>query len=250
MMIVDAHVHMGIPSRPAFGNAAAYTSEQLLRNMDRAGVDMSLVMGIPHVYDNEYIIQESRRHSDRLIPWAYIDPWHHPNPAESIKRIAKEGFLGVKLRAVSLRYHLSDHYLLDPLLEACRENGLRVSMHTGDDPSCTPLQVQDMAQAYPEITFLLIHGGFRMLSEDAILVARRCPNVYLDETAGNSWQLYRALEELGPRKIIYGSDSPFMDTRVELVRFRTAIEDPKQLELALGGNALRAFGLVEEGDKQ
>lgn len=248
-MIVDAHVHMGIPSRPAFGNALAYTSDDLLRNMDRAGIDMSLVMGIPHVYDNEYVIREAKRYPDRLIPWAYLDPWHHPNPEKSIKRIADEGFLGVKFRAVSLRYHLSDHYLLDPILLSCRENGLRVSMHTGDDPSCTPLQVAEMAAAFPEITFILIHGGFRMLTEDAILVAKRFSNVYIDETAGNSWQLYRALEELGPEKILYGSDSPFMDTRVELVRFRTAIQDPEVLELALGGNALRIFGLTSEGKK-
>jgi len=243
MKIIDAHVHMGIPSRPVFGNAMPYTSEDLLRNMDRASIDMSLVMGIPHVYENEYIIEQSRRYPDRLIPWAYIDPSHHPKPAESIKRIAEERFLCIKFRAVSLRYHLSDHLLLDPLIVACRENGLMVSMHTGDDPSCTPLQVKEMAQAFPSVTFILIHGGFRMLIEEAISVAQQCANVYIDQTAGSSWQLTRALEELGPTRIVYGSDSPFMDTRVELKRFRERIEDPQHLALALGGNAMRLYGI-------
>jgi hypothetical protein len=32
-----------------------------------------------------------------------------------------------------------------------------------------------------------------------------------------------------------------MDTRVELVRFRTAISDPEALELAIGGNILRVL---------
>ena len=32
-MIIDAHVHMGIPSRPAFGNASPYTVEDLLREL-------------------------------------------------------------------------------------------------------------------------------------------------------------------------------------------------------------------------
>ena len=242
-MIIDAHVHMGVPSRPAFGNAMAYTAEDLLRNMDRAGIDMSLVMAIPHVYDNDYIIDAWRRHEDRLIPWAYIDPWHHPRPEQSIRQLAEEGFRGIKLRAVSLRYHLSDHVLLDPILEACRVNNLLVSMHTGDEPSCTPLQVKEMATAFPDLTFILIHGGFRMLIEEAIAVAKACPNVYIDQTAGSSWQLKRAVEELSPRKLIYGSDSPFMDTRVELKRFREVITEPADLSLALGGNAARLYGI-------
>lgn len=244
-MIIDAHVHMGIPRRPAFGNASPYTVEDLLRNMDRAGIDMSLIMGIPHVYDNDYVIESAMRFPDRMIPWAYIDPWHHPRPEVSIRQLAEEGFRGIKLRAVSLRFHLSDHVLLDPLLQACRDNGLLVSMHTGDDPSCTPLQVKEMATTFTDLTFILIHGGFRMLTEDAIAVAKQCPNVFIDETAGSSWQLRRAVEELAPTKILYGSDSPFMDTRVELKRFRETITDPTALALALGGNAARIYRVQE-----
>ena len=242
-MIIDAHVHFGIPTRPAFGNAAAYTSEDLLRNMDRAEIDMSLIMGIPHVYDNDYIIEQWKQHEDRFIPWAYIDPWRHAKPEQSIRELAEQGFRGIKLRAVGLRFHLSDHVLLDPILHACRENGLIVSMHTGDDAACTPFQLKEMAVAFPDLQFVLIHGGFRMLIEDAIQVAKDCPNVIIDQTAGSSWQLRRALDELGAERILYGSDSPFMDTRVELKRFRVAIQDPTELALAIGGNAQRLYGI-------
>lgn len=245
MKIIDAHVHFGIPGRPAFGNAAAYTTDALLRNMDRAGIDMSLVMAIPHVYDNDYVLRQAKSHEDRLIPWAYVDPWHHPHPEVSIRQIAEQGFKGIKMRAIGLRYHLSDHVLLDPIVASCRENGLIVSLHTGDDASCTPLMVKEMATTFPDVQFVLIHGGFRMLIEDAIRVAKECPNVTIDQTAGSCWQLRRAVDELGPDRIIYGSDSPFMDTRVELKRFRTVITDPHALELALGGNAMRLYGIKE-----
>jgi predicted TIM-barrel fold metal-dependent hydrolase len=117
-------------------------------------------------------------------------------------------------------------------------------MHTGDDPSCTPLQLEQMAKAFPDVKVVLIHGGVRHLVWEAIEVAQRCPNVYIDQTAGTSWQLYRAMELLGPHRIMYGSDSPFMDTRVEQMRFRTAITDPHSLELAMGGTALSVYGLA------
>lgn len=243
MTIIDAHVHMGIPSRPAFGNAIAYSSDDVLRDMDRAGVDRSLIMPIPHVYDNDYVAESARRHPDRFTPWAYVDPWHIKDPREAVGRFADLGFLGIKFRAVSLRYSLSDHMLLDPIIGAAQEFGLRVSMHTGDDPACTPLQVQEMAQTFPEVKFLLVHAGFRLLIEEALIVAQRCPNVYLDQTAGNSWQLYRALEVLGGDRIIYGSDAPFMDTRVEQVRFRTAVPDEATLARLLGGNAANFLDL-------
>ena len=176
MTIIDAHVHMGIPSRPVFGNAEAYSAEDVLRDMDRAGVDRSLIMPIPHLYDNDYVADSARRYPDRFLPWAYVDPWHVRDASEVVSRFADQGFYGVKFRAVSLRYALSDHMLLGPLIAAAEEFRLRVSMHTGDDPACTPLQVQEMAQTFPNVKFLLVHAGFRLLTEEALLVAQRQPN--------------------------------------------------------------------------
>lgn len=242
MPVVDAHVHLGVPFRPAFGNARGYTPDDLLRDMDIASVDMTVIMGIPHVYDNEYTAAAAEAHPDRLIPWAYVDPWHHPEAAAAVKRFAEMGFLGIKFRAVSLRYSLSDRLLLDPWLPAAEEHGLHVSVHTGDDPACTPLQVQEMAQAYPGVTFLMCHAGFRTLAHEALAVAQRCPNIVLDQTAATSLQLYDALEQVGSDRIVYGSDAPFMDTRVELKRFETAINDPDVYAACTGGNILRILG--------
>jgi uncharacterized protein len=242
MAIVDAHVHMGVPFRPAFGNAVGFPTDHVLRSMDRAGVDQAVIMGIPHVYDNDYTAKAAHEHPARLIPWAYVDPWHHPKPRESIDKLKDQGFVGIKLRPVSLRYTLADRRLIDPIVEAGIHHRLLISMHTGDDPSATPLQVEEMAHAFPEATFLMVHAGFRVLSHEAIRVARRCPNVYLDETAGTSLQLREALDAIGPNRIIYGSDSPFMDTRVELKRFRTVTNDESVLAATLGGNILRLLG--------
>ena len=242
MRIVDAHVHLGEPYRPAFGTEVTYTADQLIGDMDRAGVDCSVIIGIPHAYDNDYTLQAARAYPDRLLPFAYIDPWHHPDPRSSFARLADSGFVGVKLRAVSLRYNLADRPLMEPIFEACEASSLPILLHTGEDATSTPLQAGAMARRYPRVTVLLAHAGFRTLAEEAIQVALECPNVYLDQTAGTSHQLSRGLAELGAERLIYGSDAPYMDTRVELEKVRVTVKDEEAARQILGGNIMRILG--------
>lgn len=242
MTIVDDHVHIGIPFRPAFGTDTSYKPDDLLRDMDRAGVSISVVLGIPHAYDNDWVAKAASDHPDRLVPCAYMDPWHFPDPSSALKRYKDMGFVSIKLRAVSLRYGLGDRTLLDPIFAACEENGLMVCMHTGEDPTSTPLQAENLARAFPNVTVLLFHSGFRTLAHEAIECAKRTPNIYLEQAAGTSLQTKEAVAAIGPERVIYGSDAPYMDTRVEIKRIEAAVPDAKDRELVLGGNILRLLG--------
>lgn len=81
-----------------------------------------------------------------------------------------------------------------------------------------PVDVHGLALRYPRIRFVLPHFGAGYFRE-ALMVADLCPNVYLDTSSSNSWMKYegqslagvfrRALEIVGPKRLIFGTDSSF-----------------------------------------
>jgi len=101
-----------------------------------------------------------------------------------------------------------------------------------------------IASGYPRITFIMAHlGSFssQNWSEHlaAIDVAKRYANVYLETSSVILWRyLEMAVREV-PDKLIFGSDGPDGDSRVELHEI-WLIKLPKDLERkVLGGTVQR-----------
>jgi predicted TIM-barrel fold metal-dependent hydrolase len=55
--------------------------------------------------------------------------------------------------------------------------------------------------------------------------------------------LARAVERCGPRKILFGSDGPWLHPGLELAKIRALRLPPDQERLILGDNFLRLTGL-------
>jgi predicted TIM-barrel fold metal-dependent hydrolase len=74
-------------------------------------------------------------------------------------------------------------------------------------------------------------------------MARRYPNVYLD-TGGVVLTRYieQAIQQLGAGKVIFGSDEPEVDCRLEIFKIRMLKLPNQQEELILGGNLQRLLG--------
>ena len=81
-----------------------------------------------------------------------------------------------------------------------------------------PIDLHAVALEFPEVRFVIPHFGAGYFRE-ALMVADLCPNVYLDTSSSNSWMKYlaakitladvfrRALDVVGPTRILFGSDS-------------------------------------------
>ncbi|HEY3062598.1 MAG TPA: amidohydrolase family protein, partial [Chloroflexota bacterium] len=79
---------------------------------------------------------------------------------------------------------------------------------------------------------------------DAFAVLQRHSNVHI-ETSGVYRQdfLEDVATQLGPQRLLFGSNSPRMDMRLEVQRVRWLTVDEHSRELILGGNARRVFRL-------
>jgi predicted TIM-barrel fold metal-dependent hydrolase len=83
-----------------------------------------------------------------------------------------------------------------------------------------PIDLHEVASNFPRLNFVIPHFGTGYFRE-ALMLADLCPNVYLDTSSSNSWTKYlpenpdleavfrRALDVLGPTRLLFGSDSSF-----------------------------------------
>ncbi|MCF6174280.1 MAG: amidohydrolase family protein [Victivallaceae bacterium] len=84
-MIIDIHQHITYKDYPQFSELVAhgsFTAKELLKDMDKWGIDKSVVLPLTNpenidyfgVVGNQEAITECQKHSDRLIPFCNIDP--------------------------------------------------------------------------------------------------------------------------------------------------------------------------------
>lgn len=81
-----------------------------------------------------------------------------------------------------------------------------------------PVDLHAPALKYPGIRFIVPHFGAGYLRE-ALMLADLCPNVLLDTSSSNAWMKYeglslpvvfrRALDVVGPARLLFGTDSSF-----------------------------------------
>ena len=177
---------------------------------------------------------------------------------EYVDRAAHLGMKGVKVHPNLQRVRPEDMAHLKPLAERANRHGLFVIVHVyGYHPECsTNMGIEIAAALAPELKVPLIiaHGGGLDLPK-AVALAKQYPNIMLDlsyflelaeEPGVDPVPLVRfAIEELGPRRILYGSDHPSCNAADYRRRFEAMFRDfglsESDIEAMMGGNALRIF---------
>ena len=83
-----------------------------------------------------------------------------------------------------------------------------------------PIDLHAVAMRYPSVPIVVPHFGAGYFRE-ALMLADLCPNVYLDTSSSNQWMKYqeshldlrhvfrRALDVVGPHRLLFGTDSSF-----------------------------------------
>ena len=246
-MIIDAHTHLfpdevrkkrlsfcrrdeGFRLLYQNDRARIASLEDLLRNMDREGVEQSVICGFPWEdpglcrEGNDYLIHCSGQYPDRLIAFACI-PLRLPRLAErELERCLSRGMRGIGELAF---YHqettAKDVQRLCSVLQPLSEREIPLLLHTNepvghDYPGKTLKDLRPIYQlllALSNLTIILAHwGGGFFFYELMPEVARAAQRVFYDTAA--SPFLYRpqiyalAIQIIGPGRILFGSDYPLI----------------------------------------
>lgn len=242
-MIVDAHSHLGYSQ--IF--SAGVTEELLLATMEANAIDVSVVMpaaGSDPRTSHDAIADLCARQPGRIFGMVSMTPLVGRDFYEEEARrcIDELGFKAIKLHpqahAVSPVFEVSD-----VVFECAARHGVPVMVHTGSGtPFALPSLLIRRARQYPELKIILAHAGFAIYSEEAIVAAEVCENIYLEPTWCIAGDIRRMVRMLGAGRVMFGGDLPF-NVPVELTKYRTLDLTDDEREWFLGRTACEVFDL-------
>jgi uncharacterized protein len=228
------------------------SEDELLRRLDAAEVDRAVVVPLkPPGYHleaaNEHVAEVCRR-QPRFVGLGRVDPHQGDRAMRELERgITELGLHGLFLHPWEETFRVNAPYV-DGLMQVCATHNVPVLVATGYPWVSEAAQVGDLARRHPGVTIVMTHGGQINISGlgqmDAFEALRRNPNVCM-ETSGVYRQdfILDVVRELGPQRVLFGSNSPRMDTRLEVARVRRADVDEPARQLMLDSNAQRVFRL-------
>lgn len=218
-----------------------FDSNRIITRMDAAGVDKAMVCSLAQRIENEFLVELVNKHPDRLFGFGQVMP-QHDDAVDQIRRFVDDGLVGLKLHPSMHGYHVADHGLLDPVFEACAELGIPVLINALDDAFCAPLAIEEIAKDHPTVPTIIAHMGAVWNVPEAIIVAERRDNIYLETSATLMSDVKRAYARVGPEKILFGSEWPGSDFDLERMKIAKAVPDDADRALIEGGNMSRIMG--------
>jgi uncharacterized protein len=115
-----------------------------------------------------------------------------------------------------------------------------------------PEVIDMLAPQYPDVNFIVAHLGSYTddwrAHQQVVYQVARYPNVYADTSAVRRFDyIIEAIKRAGPRKLLFGSDGPWIHPGVELHKVRLLGLPKDQEALVLGGNLMRLMRHVRVG---
>ena len=129
-------------------------------------------------------------------------------------------------------------------------------IRTGDPAFGFPLHLVEVAARHPSTNLICANFGSRQVSysREAIDAAQRAPNLYLQTSWAVAPRLREAFTQLGPNRLLFGSDFPTLDIASQIESVRSLRLEPpfgsdasvQDLALIFSENARRLMGLRDQ----
>lgn len=240
-MILDMHAHVGKPNYAY--RASEYTNDDLAAQMKQSAVAKSCVFSFYDVQDNEYVGKACRGRDD-LIPFAFINPKDPDAKAKLEHLFGTEKFRGLKLHPFAHGFHLNNFKIVDPMFELCEHYQAPILCHgLADNAYNTVYAFAEMADRFPKVNLVMAHGGFMWSRAEAVRASKTRPNLFIETTCLLPQGIADGVDDIGAEKYIFGSDLPWGDYDVEILKIKKAVRKDRDVELVLGGNLARLLRL-------
>jgi predicted TIM-barrel fold metal-dependent hydrolase len=246
-VILDFHTH--IDEAEAFGWIDP--PDKLIPLLDQAGIAKAACMTYVDLPGSnpaalDYVAGAVSRFPDRLIGFARLNPTYRREAETALRRAVEDlGFRGVKLHPTSTLAHPAAEPTV-ALLRLAGTLGVPVLFHCGDDPYTTPQAIAAGADQAPDAAVVLGHMGGYFHVDEAIAMAERHANLYLETSAmPYPAKIAEAVERVGAERVLFGSDGPGCNPALEVEKVRLAGLGGDAERLVLGVNAARLLGIEE-----
>jgi len=212
--------------------------EPYLRRARRAGIDRTIVVPAFHSDYHKANAQLARivhRYAPRLIAFAFV---HARRDAGRIYEMVHHAVRKWRFRGIKVHCH--DAMLNREVCDTARALRLPVLV----DVVAQAHVVDLWAPEYPDVNFIVAHiGSFSddwRAHQQVIDQLVRYPNVYTDTAGVRRFDyIVQAVRRAGARKLLFGSDDPWLHPQLELQKIRLLGLPAEEEQLINGGNAAR-----------
>jgi len=220
-VIIDSHVHIGKTEK----TERFWTFKGYAEFMEEIGIDKTVAMpnissNLSSLELNDNFLNEytslTKELQDKFELLILLDTRDDP-----MKYLSN-----IKLDAVGIKYHPSvtripiNDKCLDEFIDLTIDRKWYTLVHCGRDDISNIRYLIDIAKRKKHARFVAAHlgGNAGDLVENALnsINKNRVTNIYLDTSNGKlPWLISKAAEKIGKDKILFGSDEPYADVRVE-----------------------------------
>jgi len=237
-MIIDGHCHAGKGDGLTGPWDTAAPLERYLQRAAKAGIDRTVLVSAFHsdyARANRQVARIVASRPECFYGFAVVHPDRDRGRVGALvhEAVVRHGFRGLKA-------HRHDARITREVCEVARAFSLPVLYDVKGEVSVVEL----LATEYPDVSFIIPHlGSFAddWRAQLALIDHRvRHPNVYADPSGVRRFDLLaQAVRRAGAKKLIFGSDGPWLHPGVELAKVRALGLAPAEERLVLGGNLLR-----------
>ncbi len=261
--VIDAHCHIypeKIASRAVGGTDGFYgvhsygsgTVVNLFEVGDSAGIDHYIVQSVattPHQVAsiNNFIAESVKQGNGKFTGLGTLHP-DSEDIEEDVENLMRLGLKGVKLHPDIQGFKIDDYRCLK-IYELCEKHKLPILMHTGDyryDYS-NPNRLLPVMEIYTDLTVIGAHFGGWSIWEEAADKLSGLPNLYVDCSSSlyqlSSETAKKIVYKYGVDKVLFGTDYPMWDPKVEFERFfNIGLTDEENAKI-FSENACKLFGI-------
>lgn len=242
--VFDAHAHLAPGGEP-----------RLLKEMDDCGIERAIVVAggvtspdqmsrqiveggyVDSDADNTAVLAGCDRSSARLVPFFFANP----HRSASVYREHGPLFSGLKLAPSVHGVPFADQRTV-ALVEVAVELGHNVYAHCLQRPGFGVADFVSLAKRFPMVTFALGHAGVGDLDFYGVDLIAPLDNIVFETSCGLTATVRRALDRLGPRRLIFGTEYPMQSPRVELTKLRVLDLSVEEWDMIAWRNVSRFAG--------
>lgn len=268
-MLVDINAYVG---HWPFRKMKFNTCEGLLKQMDRFGVDISVVANLNGIfYKNTQSanrelyseIRSAKRFSDRIVPFAVINPTYAGWRNDFKESVDQFGMKGLRLYPKYHDYDISDPSLVE-LVKMARDRDIPVAftIRMVDSrqrswmdidyvagtakPEWSLTNIMPIIHLVPDAKYMILNvaNGLQIKDNDAEVFKKA--KVLLDTSGRSLNELGGILKSNGSERFAFGSHSPLSDYltgRLRIESMRESEADEQTKELLRSSNAQRFLKL-------
>jgi predicted TIM-barrel fold metal-dependent hydrolase len=255
MFTADGHAHVFEEPTVLGGRRVHHPASRLVQEMDRHGVDLSLVIARPATADvsvpelHDGLAEACAPYAQRLGLAAWAAPRTGPAGVLEVRRaLGLPLFCALKLHPEQERFNIDDDDV-DPLVRVAADHDVPVVVHTAlAVRGAEPWRLLRLARRYRTVTFVMAHlgsDGGLLQSSGAVDIAAGAPNIVVDgsETVTDPYATYLGpAERLGPERVLLGSGEPVHQIALALLKL-DLLEMPDEWRRAIAGlNLARLLG--------